>query len=156
VRRCADRKPNLARSVVSELYGDVCGRIAGADNKDVAAAVWPSVAKVTRVNRSRQTRDLGSSFALAIGLARGISVTTGLIGDAGEYVAQLSPSADEQEHHGVVYGAITQIPRTPWLSRQRRAPRGAHSSSLTTAKPSLPGLLLVALQQWAEMESVHH
>jgi len=45
--------------------------------------------------RSSQTQDLASSFALASGLARGISVTTGLIGDAGEYVAQLPPSADE-------------------------------------------------------------
>ena len=39
VRRCADRKPDPACAVIGELYGDVGGRIAGADHQDVAAPV---------------------------------------------------------------------------------------------------------------------
>ena len=50
MRRCADRKPDPARAVVGELDGDVGGRIAGADNEDVAVAEGPSVSEVAGVN----------------------------------------------------------------------------------------------------------
>ena len=50
MRRCADRKPNPARAVVGELDGVVGGRIAGADNEDVAVAEGPSVSEVAGVH----------------------------------------------------------------------------------------------------------
>src|SRR6185312_2871569 len=50
MRRCADGKPDPACAGVGELDGDVGGRIAGADNEDVAVAERPSVSEVAGVN----------------------------------------------------------------------------------------------------------
>ena len=50
VRRCAHRKPDPSRAVVSELNSDVGGRIARANDEDVAATVGPSVGEVPGVN----------------------------------------------------------------------------------------------------------
>src|SRR5271156_3058211 len=48
---CAHRQPDLAGAVVGQLDGDVGGRIACADNENVAALIGPSVAKVAGMHQ---------------------------------------------------------------------------------------------------------